>query len=746
MCTAVANAIEAQRHLVVQAGTGTGKSLAYLLPAVLSGEKVVVATATKALQDQLADKDLPFIAHNVKAPFSYAVLKGRNNYLCRQRATELDLNGVQETFDANSSILLDSNDELGDGLSSADLPTKSVSNNNRNDTKNNNIKPERFADQVRSIITWGKQTQTGDRADLGFEPDPKVWSMVSVGSRECPGAFNCPSGSTCFTEAARTRAASADLVITNLHLYGAHIASGGAVLPDHKVVILDESHELEDVMTESLGVELTPGRLRTLAINSRSLVNSSADISLLDSIVQLANQLNDELVSRIGTRVLLEYGTTQSPFNKDNEPLAKNLGTQDSAYLGRERSVPFDPKHLDQSGLEKNGVNQASTEYKEYKDPDGPTEPTDPRQLADMRLAHLLELASQRIDSVVTKLRLTLDSPTLALTYPKGADNAKTKSVDQLVPQRNRVLNSAMNLRSDLARFALKSDDEVAWISANTAYPVLRLSPIDVGPSLSKGIWSQITAILTTATMPQRILQRVGLDGFDVTEMSVGSPFDYSNHALLYVAKHLPDRQSSSFESAFHEELLELIGYAGGRTLALFTSKRALTLAANNLRESVPYHVLVQGDQPKRQLVETFLHEETSCLFATMGYWQGIDIQGSSLSLVAIDRLPFPRPDDPLIQARRDRAGTKAFSQVDLPRAATMLAQGIGRLIRSMSDYGVAAVLDPRLATASYRHTILAGLPPMRRTTDRQHVKTFLERLVHETPNMEKNTKTAVNL
>jgi ATP-dependent DNA helicase DinG len=238
--------------------------------------------------------------------------------------------------------------------------------------------------------------------------------------------------------------------------------------------------------------------------------------------------------------------------------------------------------------------------------------------------------------------------------------------------------------------------------------------------------------VLTSATIPPRIVERVGLEGFPTEELNVGSPFDYRSHALLYVARHLPDRRAPAAEEALHEELALLLDAAGGRTLALFTSRRATEAAAEALAAELPYTLLVQGDLPKGRLLDEFASDETSCLFATLGFWQGVDIPGRALSLVTIDRLPFPRPDDPLLQARRDRAGGRAFSLVDLPRAATLLAQGSGRLIRNATDRGVVAVLDPRLATASYRGVLLATLPPMRRSVDRSEVENFLRRALED--------------
>jgi ATP-dependent DNA helicase DinG len=237
-----------------------------------------------------------------------------------------------------------------------------------------------------------------------------------------------------------------------------------------------------------------------------------------------------------------------------------------------------------------------------------------------------------------------------------------------------------------------------------------------------------VTAVLTSATVPPRLVERVGLTGFETTQLNVGSPFDYRAHALLYVARHLPDRRAPEAEAALHKELALLIAAAGGRTLALFTSRRATEEAAAALAPDLPYTLLRQGELPKGRLLEEFAEDETSCLFATLGFWQGVDIPGRALSLVTLDRLPFPRPDDPLLQARRARAGGRAFSLVDLPRAATLLAQGSGRLIRTAEDRGVVAVLDSRLATASYRGVLLASLPPMRRTVERSEVEEFLRK------------------
>jgi ATP-dependent DNA helicase DinG len=646
MCRAVAEALATRRHLVVQAGTGTGKSLAYLVPAALSGKKVVVATATKALQDQLAGKDLPQLEAGLglAAPLDYAVLKGRSNYLCRQRVLEVGSGGVQP--------------ELGDQRPGGDETSAGAAGGGGGAGAggrdgDDGPAPEGLVEEVRRLVTWAQTSPTGDRADLRFEPSDRAWNMVSVGPRECPGAFNCPSGGQCFAEAARDRAAAADIVVVNTHLYGAHLASGRVVLPEHDVVIFDEAHELEEVMTASLGVEVTSGRIRALVTTARALVEER-DRELCEKLGDLGEQLGELVIDRVGTRVLDDRGR---PSEED-------------------------------------------------------------RSLSDV-LVRADEVSRRLTDA----LRRSGGQGSLLESGEVDPDRASRKT---------RTVQAAAHLTEDLHRLVTRADTHVAWVDGTRRNARLRLSPIDVGPALAGILWGEVTSVLTSATIPPRLVERVGLDAFANEELNVGSPFDYRAHALLYVARHLPDRRAEGADEALHEELTKLIKAAGGRTLALFTSRRATEAAAEALVPELPYTVLIQGDLPKARLLEEFAEDETSCLFATLGFWQGVDIPGRALSLVTIDRLPFPRPDDPLLQARRDRAGGRAFQMVDLPRAATMLAQGAGRLIRTAEDRGVVAVLDPRLATASYRGVLLSTLPPMRRSVDPEEVEVFLRRALEE--------------
>jgi ATP-dependent DNA helicase DinG len=257
---------------------------------------------------------------------------------------------------------------------------------------------------------------------------------------------------------------------------------------------------------------------------------------------------------------------------------------------------------------------------------------------------------------------------------------------------------------------------------------VLRVAPIDVGEALVERLWGREdapTAVMTSATIPLRLGQRLGLSAGSYDELNVGSPFNYPDQALLYCPVHLPDPRDARFEAAMHDELVALIEAAQGRALALFTSWRAMQAAAEEVRGRVPWTVFTQSDLPKPKLVAEFSADEHSCLFATMGFWQGVDVPGASLSLVTIDRLPFPRPDDPLLRARRAALGPRAFELIDIPRAATLLAQGAGRLVRSKQDRGVVAVLDRRLGKARYRWELVNALPPMRRTRSRADVEAF---------------------
>ena len=420
------------------------------------------------------------------------------------------------------------------------------------------------------------------------------------------------------------------MIVVNTHLYGLHVGSGGAILPEHDVVVFDEAHVLEDVMSDTVGVQLSPGRFITLAGTVRRILD---DPTLLAGILDLADVLREAI----------------GPFAGERLPVPYPDAVQDA--------------------------------------------------LAEARL---------RLERVLAAL-LEFDPP--------------------LEEARQRKLRAQLVTGRAMAQLDLalgEHDGYVDFVSGSPELPRLEIAPLDVGPILAEQVWTERTAVLTSATIPSSLPARVGLPADGVDAVDVGSPFDYEQQGLLYCALHVPDPRAPGYREAVHDELAALITAAGGRTLALFTSWKAMDLAAAAVRERVDVPILTQRDLPKPALVARFARDEATSVFATAGFFQGVDVPGRTLSLVVVDRLPFPRPDDPLLSARRELLGPAAFSQIDLPRAAMLLAQASGRLIRNSTDRGVVAVLDRRLGTARYRWDIVRALPPMRRTRDRQEVEAFL--------------------
>lgn len=595
MASAVDGAIAHGRHLIVQAGTGTGKTMGYLVPAVLTGKRVVVATATKALQDQLAAKDLPFLEAHLGKPFDWAVLKGRSNYICMQRVREVQSSEAGqleiEEFAASTKV------------------------------------------EIKRLCEWSGSTRTGDQADLTWSPADRSWQAVSVGSDECPGGKRCPMGDVCFAELARARAEVADVVVVNLHLYGLDVASGNMLLPEHDIVVIDEAHQLEDIMSDTVGVQIGPGRFTNLAAVVRRVID---DPVIVGGLAESATVMREALRPFIGERL-------STPFpDAVQDALIECRGRIEKAQSAL-RSIDTDVPEAQQRKL--------------------------------------------RAQQVATRVQ---------------------ESIDVAVGSR---------------------DGYVAFVSGSVDSPRLEIAPLDVGPVLSSGIWAKRTAVLTSATLPATLAHRVGLHDGTYTQIDVGSPFDYGSNALLYCALHLPDPRSADYAAGVHDELAALISAAGGRTLALFTSWKAMDAAAAAVKSRVDVPILTQRDLPKTALVKAFSDDESSCLFATAGFFQGVDIPGRTLSLVTIDRIPFPRPDDPLLSARRELLGAAAFGEIDVPRAAMLLAQATGRLIRNATDRGVVAVFDRRLGKASYRWHVLSALPPMRRTKERSEVEAFLREI-----------------
>jgi ATP-dependent DNA helicase DinG len=418
--------------------------------------------------------------------------------------------------------------------------------------------------------------------------------------------------------------------VVNTHLYGLDVASGGSILPDHDLVVFDEAHGLEDIMSDTVGAQVAPGRFAAMSSIIRRIIE---DPQLVGSIAEIGEALRGVLRAHVGERL-------PNPLPDDIQQV-----------------------------------------------------------LNDARL---------RLEAV-NDLLVTIDTPVEDAKQRKlRAQSVTARAIEQL--------DVAIEGREGF----------VAFVSGSPDSPRLEVAPLDVGPVMNEGVWTKRTAVLTSATIPSSLSRRVGIDPDSVEEIDVGSPFDYQTQSLLYCAIHLPNPNTPTFRPAVHDELEALIDAAGGRTLALFTSWSAMDEAAAALRDRVDHPILTQRDLPKPALVQAFSEQDEACLFATAGLFQGVDVPGQTLSLVVIDRLPFPRPDDPLLSARRERLGASAFSEIDLPRASMMLAQAAGRLIRTTTDRGAVAVMDPRLGTARYRWDIVNALPPMRRTRKREEIEQFL--------------------
>ena len=594
MCEAIAEAVGTGRHLVVAAGTGTGKSMAYLAAAAVSGKRTVVATATKALQDQLVNKDLPQLQQALEMPLRYALLKGRSNYVCRKKL---------------SDWTTDNDDDQQGELIAASSAQEA----------------QRTREEVRRIAQWTEHTDDGDRAGLDFEPSTRAWDTVSVSGRECPGAQNCPFGAECFAEKARNGAADADMVVVNTHLYSLHLFSEAGLLPPHELVVLDEAHTVEDIAAAAAGVSISGWRFVAAARAVRSAVRGSETAAALE----------------------------------------------DAGDVLREALRPHRDDLLE----------------------------TIPAEMVDAAA-----LCRGRIDAADAEVR--------------SASGDETRSTIA-----RRCLQA---LADDLADAAVAGDGDAVWVEGPERFPVWRTAPIDVSGMLAERLWKLTPAVLTSATIPMGLADTLGIPAERCDTLDVGSPFDYEANGLLYCAKSLPDPRNPLRDAAAHEQIAALATAAGGRTLALFTSYAAMDRAADAVRDRTTLRVYTQRELPKQELVRSLTEDDNVCVFATMGMWQGVDIAGTALSLVILDRLPFPRPDDPLMNARRRRHGPRSFNKIVLPKTATMLAQGAGRLIRSKQDRGVVAILDSRLAKASYNWDLVRSLPPFRRTSDLDETTTFL--------------------
>ena len=629
MATAVADAIDDPHHLAVQAGTGTGKSLAYLVPAirhaVAEEQTVVVSTATIALQRQLTERDLPRLSEALTGPLgrapSFAILKGRANYLCLHKI--------------HAGAAEEPEDQLFDDAFEA----------------------SRMGRDITRLREWAGDTETGDRDDLKPGVGDRSWRQVSVTSRECLGAANCEYSDDCFAEAARRRAGASDVVVTNHAMLAIDAMSPATILPEHDVVMVDEAHELVDRITSVSTEEVSAAGLTFVSRRAGKLISTETAETLGKAAEQLEDLLDD---ARTG------------------EWLRFPAGAADVLASLRDR------------------LWEARTEIR-------PTESAAAKGDADAAAARQMAVsATENLHDTVVRV----------LNNFAEADPAKRRDVVWLAEERMKNGNTRRSLY---------------------------IAPLSVSGLLRTSLFEDSTVILTSATLTlggnfDALARTWGLDPEEKNweGLDAGSPFDYPKSAILYVAKHLPPPGRDGLSEKTLDEMTELIEAAGGRTLGLFSSMRAAKQAAEELRERIDQPILCQGDEMTSTLIEKFAADEPTCLFGTLSLWQGVDVPGSSLSLVLIDRIPFPRPDDPLLSARQrdvDARGGNGFLAVSANHAALLLAQGAGRLLRSTDDRGVVAVLDPRLATARYGGYLVAGLPPFWRTVDPNVVRSALKRL-----------------
>ncbi|MCW2945046.1 MAG: putative ATP-dependent helicase dinG-like protein [Actinoallomurus sp.] len=665
MAEAVAHGIDSGEHLAVQAGTGTGKSLAYLVPAVrhavAENACVVVSTATIALQRQLIDRDLPRLAESLKPLLGrepvFAILKGRRNYLCLHRLQS----GAPEDPD---DLLFD---------------PQAVSAAGR---------------QVQRIHEWAESTETGDRDELVPGVGEQAWRQVAVSAKECLGAQRCPYGTECFAERARDEAGDADVVVTNHALLAIDALEEFNVLPEHDVVIIDEAHELVDRVTSVATAELSASAVEIAARRCGRLIEDDLADRLKEAGEALQPMLADTRAGRmdvlpqaLGVSLVAirdaaySCATALRATLKATEDDAERLGAGRAALTSLEEIHDTAVRFLE--SFEDDIASRHDVVWLDKPFTEDSRRPTALR-VAPLGVGGLLrERLFQRRTTVLTSATLSLGGSFEPLARQWGLPplDAAAKAAD----------NAASANDADST-----NDDKAAKDAANAKGGESKEKPLT---------WS-------------------GLD--------VGSPFDHARSGILYIARGLPSPGRDGLPEAYLTELSELIAAAGGRTLGLFSSMRAAKQAAEALRSRIEQPLLCQGDDTTSQLVKQFAEDDATCLFGTLSLWQGVDVPGPSLRLVVIDRIPFPRPDDPLSSARQRAiaaGGGNGFMAVAATNAALLLAQGAGRLLRGMTDRGVVAILDPRLATARYGSFLRASLPPFWTTYDAETAKGALRRL-----------------
>ncbi len=667
MALAIEAAIASREHLLVQAGTGTGKSLAYLTPALTVDGPVVVSTATLALQAQLVEHDLPRLADAVEPLLgrrpTFAVLKGRHHYLCLAR---LD----NSTEDEPEETLFDAPVQRGG--------TKWLGETGR------------LGKQVQRLRDWADKTDTGDRDELDPGVDEQAWRLVSMPARECVGASRCPFGTECFAEQSRLRAREADVVVTNHSLLAIDMLAGRHIVPPHKVLVIDEAHELVDRVSAAAQAELVPELIDRAARRARPLLKPETAELLVEAGDALSVGLAEIPAGRLTAG--LPAALTEACTLLDSA----TRGALES--IGDVRSDDPDPVRKQQAKAVLDELSKTAQRLLEESE-------------HDVAWVEKSDIGNGRRALVVAPLSV---AGTLAT---------------HLYDERTVVATSAtltLGGRFDtVARSLGLADPPAAPAPSPTAAAL--------ADATAAGRDSAPARASSTARAAGSAAAEPATDGPGWRSMDVGSPFDYARQGILYVAAHLPRPSVSGLPAAAGEELLSLVNALGGRTLGLFSSRRAAQQAAELVRARTDLPVLLQGEEALPLLVRRFREDRASCLFGVMSLWQGVDVPGDACQLVVIDRLPFPRPDEPLAAARAaavDAAGGSGFASISVPIAAVRLAQGVGRLIRASGDRGVVAVLDSRLETArGYGSFLRRSLPPFWYTTRPEVARGALERL-----------------
>lgn len=634
MSRSVASAFARERHLAVQAGTGTGKSLAYLVPAIVqameSDESVIVSTATIALQRQLVERDLPRLVSSLEPHLSrtptFAILKGRSNYLCKSKVGNVIKDPVMDG---------DESEQASMGGPTALLSEAQLS---------------RTAAEVMRLREWANDTDTGDRDSLDKGVSNEAWRQVSVTARECVGAISCPFGEECFAEQARREASNVDIVVTNHALLAIDALSDAMILPQHDCVVIDEAHELDGRITSVATDELSPAGITMMARRARKF--------------GAAEQVDD--------------------VTDATDLLGETVALLADAYSGALEEIPGE-----------------------------------------------LGAALASLRDSLWQLQTTLGT---SGSGGSGGSGSGGSGSDSDSTERQTVRAAVENMHDTVVRILEFSSDDVVWLGENkTVY----VAPLSIAALLRERLFGESTVVLTSATLAlggkfDAMAAAWGLPSGEWDGLDVGTPFDPQKSGILYVARDLPRPGRDGATPEQFAIMERLIRAAGGRTLGLFSSRRGAEAAAEEMRKRLPYDVLCQGDDSIGALVDRFAANPQTCLFGTLTLWQGVDVPGPSLSCVIIDRIPFPRPDDPLLSARSDAAnaaGRNGFMEVSATHAALLMAQGSGRLLRQVDDRGVVAVLDSRLATARYGSWIAASMPDFWRTTNLDTAAGALQRL-----------------